>query len=138
MMYKCQKCKTEFLSPSFVEETHGLDAPPYERWRVCPHCGSAEYFEMVSRDIRRIDVIEPLLIFKQSLVEMRQTAKQNDIDDVCLGLPELEEAFDDLILAVCGNEPHEVDEESFYVCLDSMTTDDLRRSVFEMIKGWIE
>lgn len=41
--YKCDHCGREFEEPDFVEETHGLDAPPYERIAVCPYCKG--YFE---------------------------------------------------------------------------------------------
>jgi DNA-directed RNA polymerase subunit RPC12/RpoP len=43
--YKCDHCGREFEEPDFVEETHGLENPPYEKIAVCPYCKG--YFEEV-------------------------------------------------------------------------------------------
>ena len=33
----------KYLLVKIVFETHRLDTPPYERHRLCPHCGSSSY-----------------------------------------------------------------------------------------------
>lgn len=42
-MYKCYNCNNEFIEPTTVYETHGLDCPPYEEFGCCPHCRSDDF-----------------------------------------------------------------------------------------------
>lgn len=46
-MFVCCECGNVFEEPVYWEETHNLDAPPYEQWSGCPHCGGsyAETYE---------------------------------------------------------------------------------------------
>lgn len=37
-MFICTECFQLFEEPSHWEETHGLDAPPYEQMSGCPYC----------------------------------------------------------------------------------------------------
>ncbi len=39
-MYYCEECEGEFESPKIFVEKHGLSEPPFERFTVCPRCGS--------------------------------------------------------------------------------------------------
>ena len=43
MAYKCLECGHIFEEgeQAVLEETHGLDTPPYERWYVCPICNGS-------------------------------------------------------------------------------------------------
>jgi DNA-directed RNA polymerase subunit RPC12/RpoP len=41
MDYICLDCGKIFEHPERYEETHGLDAPPFEKWLGCPYCGGA-------------------------------------------------------------------------------------------------
>lgn len=34
----CNECQKTFDIPTFFEEKHGFDSPPYERIAVCPKC----------------------------------------------------------------------------------------------------
>lgn len=38
-IFVCLECGNLFEEPRRYVETHGLDAPPYEVWHGCPHCG---------------------------------------------------------------------------------------------------
>ena len=38
-MYICKDCDRIFQYPRLWTETHGLDSPPFEKWRGCPYCG---------------------------------------------------------------------------------------------------
>lgn len=38
-MYICRACGNVFENPKEYIESHGLDTPPYERWKGCPVCG---------------------------------------------------------------------------------------------------
>lgn len=51
-MYRCGSCGHEFSEDEFdfVTETHGLDTPPYERFAVCPRCGSGDYEEYLEEE----------------------------------------------------------------------------------------
>ena len=40
-MFICVECQNVFDEPKIIEENHGLDAPPYEYFSVCPYCGGA-------------------------------------------------------------------------------------------------
>jgi hypothetical protein len=40
-MFVCLDCGRIFSTPKHYVESHGLDAPPYERWEGCPSCGGA-------------------------------------------------------------------------------------------------
>ena len=42
-MYKCTDCKKEFEFVEVVFERHALDAPPFERQKLCPFCHSGSY-----------------------------------------------------------------------------------------------
>ena len=44
-MYICDYCEAEFEEPEVFYERHGLSTPPYEKFYVCPFCGSGGYFE---------------------------------------------------------------------------------------------
>ena len=37
-MLVCVECGHLFEEPTYWEETHGLDTPPYEKWSGCPKC----------------------------------------------------------------------------------------------------
>ncbi len=37
-MFVCIECGRLFEEPTYWEETHGLDTPPYEKWSGCPIC----------------------------------------------------------------------------------------------------
>jgi formylmethanofuran dehydrogenase subunit E len=43
VMYACIECGEVFNEEDvkYIIETHGLDAPPYESFSVCPYCGGA-------------------------------------------------------------------------------------------------
>ena len=45
-MYYCQDCKKEFEYVEVVFERHGLDAPPFERLKLCPFCHSDSFKEL--------------------------------------------------------------------------------------------
>ncbi len=45
-MYRCTDCEKEFEFLKIVFETHRLDSPPYERRKLCPHCGSGGYIRL--------------------------------------------------------------------------------------------
>ena len=38
MGYVCIECGTIFDEPTYWEERHGLDTPPYEQWSGSPCC----------------------------------------------------------------------------------------------------
>lgn len=40
-MYLCLDCRSVFIEPKRIVETHGLDSPPYEEYNACPNCGGA-------------------------------------------------------------------------------------------------
>ena len=46
-MYYCTYCGSQFSTPRIVQESHGLDWPPYEEVPVCPSCGESELINMV-------------------------------------------------------------------------------------------
>lgn len=46
MEYICEECGYIFDEPHEYYEGHGLDYPPYEKWSVCPNCGSPSYKEL--------------------------------------------------------------------------------------------
>ena len=45
-MYYCNDCKKTFNTPKKIYETHGLSAPPYETFYLCPFCSSTNYKEI--------------------------------------------------------------------------------------------
>ena len=47
MMYRCCECGNLFEEgeQAVLEETHGLDSPPYEKWSGCPVC-NGDYEEV--------------------------------------------------------------------------------------------
>jgi len=55
-IYKCNDCGYEFEYPKIIEESHGLDTPPYERFAVCPCCLDTDYDEII--DIEEEDEME--------------------------------------------------------------------------------
>lgn len=44
-MYICEDCGNTFEHPKLIQETHGLECGPYEKWNVCPHCNSSAFVE---------------------------------------------------------------------------------------------
>ena len=58
--YFCSGCERFFERTETRYETHGLDTPPYERYGVCPYCGSTNFCEFNSLT-EKIDVAEELL-----------------------------------------------------------------------------
>jgi len=44
-MLICCDCDLVFDEPAISVEKHGLDSPPYERFEVCPACGSTDIHE---------------------------------------------------------------------------------------------
>lgn len=44
--YICDECGEEFDEPHTYEERHGFDHGPFEKWSVCPCCGSTDYYEV--------------------------------------------------------------------------------------------
>lgn len=49
-MYKCNECRCEFEYPEEYYEKHGFSYGPYERWSVCPYCGSTDFGESEDSD----------------------------------------------------------------------------------------
>lgn len=45
MRYICAECGARFDEPHTYEEDHGFTYGPFEKWSVCPYCGSPEYKE---------------------------------------------------------------------------------------------
>ena len=58
---RCENCKRTFDIPKFYFEKHGLDAPPFERVAVCPHCRSDEFI-LFDTAVEKIEVAERLLM----------------------------------------------------------------------------
>lgn len=58
--YFCNGCERFFAKEETRYETHGLDTPPYERYGVCPYCGSDNFCEFDAFTLK-IDVAEDLL-----------------------------------------------------------------------------
>ena len=46
-MYHCENCGKNFAVPEILTETHQLDAPPYEKRPVCPHCLDSSITEVI-------------------------------------------------------------------------------------------
>lgn len=46
-MFYCKKCGYEFNRAQKRYERHGLMSPPYEKYYVCPNCGSGDFVEKV-------------------------------------------------------------------------------------------
>jgi hypothetical protein len=44
-MFICTECGLVFDEPKIFFEKHGLDAPPFERWSVCPRCEENDFVE---------------------------------------------------------------------------------------------
>lgn len=42
-MYICNDCDFQFETPLKIQETHGLNTPPFETISVCPHCKSTNF-----------------------------------------------------------------------------------------------
>lgn len=44
-MYKCNNCRELFDTPNYISERVGEchGSPAYERWPICPNCGSEEF-----------------------------------------------------------------------------------------------
>lgn len=42
-MYRCTDCGKDFEFVMVVFDNHGLDAPPFERQKLCPFCKSESY-----------------------------------------------------------------------------------------------
>ena len=59
-MYFCVDCERYFEERKFYYETHGLDTPPYERVRICPNCGSDNYYYFETT-VEKTEIIENLL-----------------------------------------------------------------------------
>ncbi len=89
-MYRCDNCKRHFNDAHIVEETHGLDTPPYERVAVCPFCESSEFNEF-NPSVEKIEVAEKLLEIILGL--NRYTAALKDIYGVQLSNSDLENAL---------------------------------------------
>ena len=51
-MYRCTDCERLFEYSEVVFESHGLDAPPYERRRRCPFCHSGNFVEETEKRCR--------------------------------------------------------------------------------------
>ena len=73
-----------FGEVALLEETHGLDCPPYERIAVCPHCRSTDFVEY-NPSIERLDVAAALLPalaclnrYWDSIVDMYGPGAEND------------------------------------------------------------
>lgn len=45
MEYICEDCGRVFEEPYRYEERHGFTHGPFEKWSVCPYCGSPGYRE---------------------------------------------------------------------------------------------
>ena len=45
-MYYCKNCKSKFEKPDNILETHGLSAPPFEVFYICPFCRSENFEEI--------------------------------------------------------------------------------------------
>lgn len=58
--FYCTECKRYFDETAFYEERHGLNAPPYERVAICPHCKSTD-FEKIEILIDKFEMMEALL-----------------------------------------------------------------------------
>lgn len=46
MIYICKDCYNTFEEPYVYEERHGFTHGPFEKWYVCPYCGSSDYKEL--------------------------------------------------------------------------------------------
>lgn len=47
-IYICKDCRTTFKRPAIQIETHGLESPPYEEFKVCPNCASLDYIRAIA------------------------------------------------------------------------------------------
>ena len=56
----CNDCGKFFDKAKIYQERHGLDAPPYERFAVCPRCGNSDFVEFETC-IEKFDVAEKLV-----------------------------------------------------------------------------
>ena len=45
MEYICEDCGEKFDKPHTYVERHGFTHGPFEKWSVCPYCGSPGYRE---------------------------------------------------------------------------------------------
>lgn len=75
-MFRCHDCNKTFSEPNFYEESHGLDAPPYERVAICPHCESTEFDEW-EPNVEKSEVASTLVYAIAALNHLN-----NNIDDV--------------------------------------------------------
>lgn len=112
-MFRCHDCNETFGEPKFYEESHGLDAPPYERVAICPHCESTEFDEW-QPNIEKIEAARTLVNMLAALNRLK-----NSIEDVfgkCIENEDLEFATQ---LGV------EFIEEMYDGFITSKTVDDL-------------
>ena len=51
MEFICEDCGERFDKPHTYVERHGFTYGPFEKWSVCPYCGSPGYKEYVEDEI---------------------------------------------------------------------------------------
>lgn len=89
-MFRCDNCKRRFRDAHIVEETHGLDTPPYERVAVCPFCESTDFNEF-DPSVEKIEVAQKLLEIILGL--NRYTTALKDIYGAQMSNSDLENAL---------------------------------------------
>lgn len=60
-MYRCDNCGSRFSEPDTVLLSHGLDAPPFERFGICPYCRSSGFEELLEDRMKRTEVLRYLI-----------------------------------------------------------------------------
>lgn len=89
-MFRCDNCKRSFERAQIIEETHGLDCPPYEKVAVCPYCESTDFNEF-NPMVEKIAVAEKLLEIIAGL--NRYTASLHDLYGTGVSNDDLEGAI---------------------------------------------
>ena len=114
-IFFCVDCQKTFDIPTFFEEKHGLDGPPYERIAVCPKCRGNNILKFDAL-IEKTEVAERLIPCIMSLNKYVNAIK--DVFGLEVKNIDLDESVD--ILAEFINE--------MFCFVDS----DVQRKIFEM------
>lgn len=114
-IFFCVDCQKTFDIPTFFEEKHGLDSPPYERIAVCPKCRGNNFLKFDAL-IEKTEVAERLIPCIMSLNKYVNAIK--DVFGLEVKNIDLDESVD--ILAEFINE--------MFCFVDS----DVQRKIFEM------
>ncbi len=117
-MYRCDTCKRSFDEVQIIEETHGLDCPPYEKVAVCPYCQSTDFSEF-NPMVEKLIVAEKLLEVIAAL--NRYTSSLKDLYGVQISNDDLENALGtaaDFVSELYEFLPAAVDNAIIHTCTE--------------------